>query len=337
MIISSTRVSTRPPGVRVSSVMVAMIISSTRVSTRPPDVRVGEYSTAGCSCKLGDGYDGHIEYPVGTRVSTDRVWHFGKKGMVIIFFYIHSNMNQKLHVLTFATHSEGMYEDLGDDLKRNNLDLTVIGWGQKWIDYFNKLENVLSKIKELPSNDVVIIIDGFDTRMVPGYSGNDILTIYNSTFGGSGVVFSKETYPSLVPPLIGRYLFARVFGGDINAGMYIGRVEDMVPLLNATLQIQGCRRDDQCAFNKLTDQFKIRTDEDFKLFRNLKYRERERDITEFDTVFCGYPGTLSWSRVSRMPGEYGPTLWPELLGIAIFIYLIIIWRRNRVITSRLKG
>lgn len=253
-------------------------------------------------------------------------------------------MNQKLHVLTFATHSEGMYKDLVDDVKRrNNLDLTVIGWGRKWIDYFDKLENVLSEIKELPSNDVVIIIDAFDTRMVPGYNANDILTIYNSTFGGSGVVFSKDMIPfeDMVPVCLqffGRYLRQRVFGGDLNAGMYIGRVEHMVPLLNSALQTQGCRGDDQCAFNKLTDTFKLRTDEDFKLFRNLHHSEREKHITEFDTVFCGYPGTLSLSRLSRVPGEYLPIFWPELLGIVIFIYLIIIWRRNSVITSRLlKG
>ena len=40
-------------------------------------------------------------------------------------------MITNIHFFTYATHSQGMYEDLVKDFNKNNISLNVIGWGQK--------------------------------------------------------------------------------------------------------------------------------------------------------------------------------------------------------------
>ena len=235
-------------------------------------------------------------------------------------------MDTQLHILTFATHSEGTYDDLVEDVRNNGMELTVIGWGQKWKGYLNKLENVIEKLKDLSSTDVVIVLDAFDTRMVLGYTKKDILHIYNTKFGGTGVVFSlnvKHVAP-MIPEFVSTYIMTKVFGGRVNAGMYIGRVVDLIPLLkSAVKQTHVCRSDDQCAFNKLTSEYKIRVDYDYSLFKNIEYHERHKTPREFNVPFCGYPGTLTWSRLSRVPSEYLPFLWPEVLAVIIIMLVII--------------
>ena len=158
----------------------------------------------------------------------------------------------------------------------------------------------------------------------------EILNIYKEEFGGSGVVFSKDKM--LVPPILPKemakhvamYFNSRVFnGGDINAGMYIGRVEDLIPLLDAATEVtKECGGYDQCAFNKLRRLYHIKTDDNFKLFENVEYEKRENHIDGNKSVFLGYPGSLTYSRLYRGLWDYLPFFWREILILTILVFLI---------------
>lgn len=230
-----------------------------------------------------------------------------------------------LRIVTFATHSEGTFKDLKKDMNDNKIDLHVIGWGEKWVNYMHKLKSVREYISKFDLKDVVIILDGFDTRMKADCTAEDILTIYNVDFDGHGVVFSKQNSVILVPDFMSKYIIQRVFGGMANAGMYIGRAEDMLPVLDDAVKTSNmCRGDDQCGFNKLLHDHDIRIDEHHKLFKNLEYSERAQNINEHATVFYGYPGSLTFSRLSRVPREYFPFLWREIVLMIIVIVAIIV-------------
>lgn len=253
-------------------------------------------------------------------------------------------MNTQLHVLTFVTHSEGTYDELLDDMDNNDVTLNKLGWGKKWINYIDKLENVKKKIREYSLNDVVIVIDAFDTRMTPGHNEREILNIYKEEFGGSGVVFSKDKIlgPPILPKEMAKhvamYFNSRVFnGGDINAGMYIGRVEDLIPLLDAATEVtKECGGDDQCAFNKLRHLYHIKTDDNFKLFENVEYENRENHIDGNKSVFLGYPGSLTYSRLYRGLWDYLPFFWREILILTILVFLIKLKSIRKIKFPRLK-
>lgn len=233
-----------------------------------------------------------------------------------------------VHVVTYATHAEGMYNDLVDDLKSNDLSLIVVGWNEQWRGYIEKLKAIEKAVAKLPPNDLVIVIDAFDTRMVRGVTADDILEVYKTEFGGNSVVFSKDAecpFP-YAPKTIGRYVTRRVFGGTANAGMYFGRVKDVLKTIPIALEMTDvCGKDDQCAFNQLTG---IKIDETNKVFKNLRYEERYKE--NHDTIFTGHPGMMSWSRLKRVPGDYLPFLWPELLAfIALVVFVIYKYRQGK--------
>ena len=243
-----------------------------------------------------------------------------------------------LRIVTFATHSEGTFDDLKKDMTNNKLDLHVIGWGEKWINYMHKLKSVRECISKFHPKDVVIILDAFDTRMRAGRTTEDILAIYNVDFDGHGVVFSKQNNVILVPDFMSKYIIHRVFGGMANAGMYVGRIEDMLPVLDDAIKLSNsCKGDDQCGFNKLLHDHDIRIDEHYKLFKNLEYSERAQNINEHtaDAVFYGYPGSLTFSRLSRVPREYFPFLWREIVLMIIVIVAIFVMV-SRLFASRKK-
>ena len=242
-----------------------------------------------------------------------------------------------LHIVTYATHSEGTFDDLKKDMTNNKLDLHVVGWGEKWINYMQKLKSVRQHISKRDPKDVVIILDAFDTRMKTDRTAEYILNIYNVDFGGHGVVFSKNNkkWP-FMPEFMSRYIIQQKYGGWANAGMYIGRAEDMLPVLDDAIKLNDvCKGDDQCGFNKLLHDHDIRIDEHHKLFKNLEYDERDQNIDEqVDTVFYGSPGTLTLSRLSRVPREFLPFIWREIV-LMILVIVAIIVMLSKLVRSKL--
>ena len=67
-----------------------------------------------------------------------------------------------IHIITFATHSSGKFEKLKDDLKKNNIELNVIGWGTKWECYLKKLENTISNY--FNKDDTILYSSCFDAN-----------------------------------------------------------------------------------------------------------------------------------------------------------------------------
>ena len=233
-----------------------------------------------------------------------------------------------IHVLTYATHNGGTFDKMMKDAENCNMIITVLGWNEKWEGYFGKLLKLKSHIETYKPNDIVVVIDAFDTRINGKH--DDIKSAYNKYFHGQGIVFSnavKKVFPG-APEFISKYITNRVFGGVLNAGMYMGSATELLSLYKDALQYQHyCKSDDQCAFNKLLNKLgtshNIRRDEEFVLFHNIEYHERNIHHTNFKAVFCGYPGTLEWYRLVRVPYEYVQFLWPEILVSVICIVFLI--------------
>lgn len=234
----------------------------------------------------------------------------------------------QLHVLTYATHCEGTYKDLVDDVGNNNLELTVIGWGEKWKGYMSKLRHMVEKLQHLPATDVVIVVDAFDVRMNKNYSKEYILNIYNAEFGGAGVVFSKDKKSPgpFVPRFVSDYVKYKIFGSanNANAGMYIGRVMDLLPIMREAFEKTNvCGQDDQCAFNKLLGPYNARIDNENKLFKNIDHCDRQ-SISEHNVAFCGFPFQFTFSRLSRVPFEYFPFFVWEIITLLVVFCAVLL-------------
>tara|TARA_B110001469_G_C9613807_1_gene305473 strand:- start:928 stop:1602 length:675 start_codon:yes stop_codon:yes gene_type:complete len=218
----------------------------------------------------------------------------------------------KIHVITYATHSEGMFKELINN--KFNIKVKVLGWRTKWNGFMDKFKTMYEYIQTLPKNDIIIFIDGFDSKI------NQPIDIIKKNF----LEFDSDIVISLHPNLLGNYLNKKIFGtckGNLiaNSGLYMGYNIKIQELLNNILN-NNYSRDDQTSLNSACKYFSnIKLDINKKLFNNLNYLDRYIN-NKSEACFISKPGDLTLNRLKRVPEEYIPFIWKELL----FIILIII-------------
>ena len=76
-----------------------------------------------------------------------------------------------IEIITYATHNEGTFNELIKN--KYNIPITVLGWGNKWKGFMDKLEQIYNYINKLSDDKIIIIIDGFDSKI-----NSDLNTIY---------------------------------------------------------------------------------------------------------------------------------------------------------------
>ena len=78
---------------------------------------------------------------------------------------IEARERQELHVITYATHKQGLLERL----QHNEFGIAVatLGLGETWRGYMHsKMRAVLEYVKALPPERVVVYLDAFDTLIL---------------------------------------------------------------------------------------------------------------------------------------------------------------------------
>ncbi|SCM20450.1 procollagen lysine 5-dioxygenase, putative [Plasmodium chabaudi adami] len=102
--------------------------------------------------------------------------------------------NVKLHVLTFATHEQGYFKTLQESCKELNIDLVVLGMGNKWEGFISKLISVKEYLKKCDDKDIILFVDGFDTIFVQ--PPNVIIERYILNYDNLFVCTSESAYSS---------------------------------------------------------------------------------------------------------------------------------------------
>ena len=63
-----------------------------------------------------------------------------------------------MKIIIYATHSFGTYETL-----IKHPDVICLGFGTKWEGFIKKAETICNYLNELPEDEIVAVIDGFDS------------------------------------------------------------------------------------------------------------------------------------------------------------------------------
>ena len=177
-----------------------------------------------------------------------------------------------LHILTYATHSEGMFNQLINN--KFNIPIKVIGYGTKWNGYIGKAKYIMSYLESLSDDDIVVILDGFDTVI-----NKDIKYLIDHFISYKcKILISKDQ------ELVGKYLSRKIFGDCgthlANAGMYMGYVKNIKLLLTKIISMND--KDDQRCMNTLCknnfDSIKI--DSNKLIFEN--------GVEDSNAIFSGF-------------------------------------------------
>ena len=141
-----------------------------------------------------------------------------------------------LHIVTVATDSEYYFPYLVESCKRNNKELTVLGYGEKWKGFNWKYRLMIEYLKGLNHYDIVCFIDGYDVICTRDLNEleNEFIKIKNKT--NSKIIVGNEkiikgTFFYYLSNILFNIYFGKCKDLNINTGTYIGYVIDLLEIL----------------------------------------------------------------------------------------------------------
>ena len=162
------------------------------------------------------------------------------------------------YIITYATHSERYFELL----KKSCPDIIVLGYGEKWNGFYDRIKASVSFCKSKQPDDIICFVDGFDSVILT--SKEEILEKYKSFH--TPLVFSEDI-PS--NSIIMKYGQDKVFGKcknkRLNSGLYVGPAEYIIDFWK---DMQETDNDQAYASKKCNKIDYVKIDEKQKLFYN---------------------------------------------------------------------
>ena len=67
-----------------------------------------------------------------------------------------------MKVYSVATHSQGYYSEYLESAKKHNIDLIILGFGQKWGGFIWRFKLLIDALKKLNKNEIVMFTDAYD-------------------------------------------------------------------------------------------------------------------------------------------------------------------------------
>ena len=223
-----------------------------------------------------------------------------------------------MKIIIYATHTFGTFSDLS-----KNPDIIVLGYGTKWKGFIEKTRVIKDYLDTLPDNEIVTILDGFDSyiKYTTGVEDKfksldcDVLYSADNMAGGQTMRF--------VPSFIMLYITRKIFSSckdnvTANSGMCMGYVKSLKTIFQET--INGDSDDDQRNLNKICSKFSnLKVDAQRIIFENC---ETLAQVKKSKAAFCSIPGTVSFFRIGRGIIDYTKYLIPEILTILLILFFI---------------
>ena len=214
------------------------------------------------------------------------------------------------HVVTYANKSSGMFESLINN--KFNVPVKVLGMGTKWNGFMDKVKGYRDYVKTLPTEDIVVIVDGFDTKI------NGTLEVAVSRFQKLNKPIVVSLDPNVVPEVVARKIFGTCDSGYVgNSGLMMGRAGAMYAMLD-DMASESCN-DDQRGLNTVCKNHNVHVDADNVIFENTPPHDR---TIKSQAVFIGFPGAFTFTRWFRGLREYAQFFFMEILVGFVFIALL---------------
>mgnify|MGYP003633076837 FL=1 len=224
-----------------------------------------------------------------------------------------------LEVVTYANKSAGMFEELvNNDF---GVKVKVLGMGKKWNGFSDKFIGLLEHMKTKKDDDIIIFVDGFDTKINKNISNiKSLFESYNCK-----ILVSKN-------PLVlnDGFRFKKCDDKNVaNSGMYMGYVKHLTILLKESIQLKCL--DDQVNLNDLCKKYDfIKIDDKELIFKNFATLDKKESV---NALFVSYPGSITLERISRHPKEYMQFYYIYILLINIALLALFTKKQNYLLGS----
>ena len=224
-------------------------------------------------------------------------------------------------VITYATHEQGMYQDLINN--KFNIPIKTLGFGTKWKGFTDKIKGVRKYLDTCEPDSIVIFVDGFDSEIVKPLD----VAIQRFLDYDTEILLSLDK-GSYIKPLTVKIFGTCIDNIIVNSGLIMGYVRSLKKLYRY-LDNKNESTDDQRNLNSACKYFKnmIKIDMNKLIFNNLDPARKERITKKFDnldTCFVQLPGEISYDRtIRRGIKEYYPFIKKEVDWIVSLCLIII--------------
>lgn len=206
-----------------------------------------------------------------------------------------------VEIVTYANKSQGMFEDLVNN--EFGVPIKVLGWGTKWNGFNDKYRGMSEYLKTKRDTDVVIFLDGFDTKI--NKDPQDVIELFERC--KCEVLVSKGPNPG------DRLLGTCKDGIPANSGMYMGYAKFLKVMIDEALSYT-CE-DDQVNLNMVCKKHSfIKVDDTQLIFENVSQLRSDKVST---ALFVSYPGKISFDRISRGFVEYTQFVYMYVLCLLV--------------------
>ena len=230
-----------------------------------------------------------------------------------------------VEIVTYANKSTGMFEELiNNDF---GVKVKVLGMGKKWNGYIDKSIGLLEYIETKRDDDIIVFVDGFDTKINKDIS--NVKSLFESY--DCKVLVSKD--PELMNKLGEIFIFGNCNNNrDVaNAGMYMGYVKYLKIILKESIQMKCV--DDQVNLNSLCKKYDfIKVDDKELIFKNFSPIDKEEKV---ESIFVSFPASANKSRWFRMLKEYNQFYYIYILLINIALLALYPKKQNYLLVSLL--
>jgi len=181
----------------------------------------------------------------------------------------------KIYYLTYATHSERMFDLLKESAINNSINLNIIGFGDKWKGWKDRAQQILNHIKKLDKNQIICHIDGFDSLILG--NDNELYNKFKNIIGNKKIIFSVDKPTNSLAKYYKLKKFTLCHDIFISAGLYIGYNYFIQELLQKF--IASNVSDDQKFYSSLcSTNDEIGYDNDNILFYNYQYFQNKAKL-----------------------------------------------------------
>jgi len=184
----------------------------------------------------------------------------------------------KLHIVTVATDPKYYFPYLFESCKKNGKDLEVLGMGEVWQGFNWKYLIMIEYLKTLPMDDIVCFIDGYDVICCRNL--NQLVYEFKEIKKRTGckLVVGHDKKSTMMTLSV--LFFGSCNNNNINSGMYIGYVKDMLEIIQKIYELNPKNdADDQVLMTEYCKKNKeeFYCDVESKLFLSLLYPLEEID------------------------------------------------------------
>ncbi len=162
-----------------------------------------------------------------------------------------------MKVVTVATHSDRYFDTLVDSAKKNNIELIVLGFGQKWQGLVWKFILMIDYLKNADPDEIILFIDAYDVIFIQDIKNIEKKFLEIKKRADFKILLGVDQVPS---NYIHRYMYNKVFNSAknpnrINTGVYIGYAKDIYNILN-DIQINNTTKETNDQILIINDAFK---------------------------------------------------------------------------------